>query len=111
MTSQTLRVTKRDFAERLRSSTDPVLVIFRASWSERSQAMVPEAKDIVEDTNGDIDVIELDVDDQSRLANEYGVSGLPGFYFHYKDNLISRSIEPESIDEVKEALEELEQYW
>jgi thioredoxin 1 len=108
MSPQTRRITDREFRNQLRDTDDPIAVVFGASWSDSSEALIPELRELFEAR--DYRVIELDVEENYRLANEYAVSGLPSVFIHLHGNLMGRAKGVRSTDEIRELIERVEQY-
>lgn len=55
----------------------PVVVDFTAVWCNPCKMLDPVVKQLAEDWDGKVKVGKLDVDENSNLAVEYGVMGVP----------------------------------
>jgi thioredoxin 1 len=55
----------------------PVVVDFTAVWCNPCKMLDPVVKQLAEDWNGKVKIGKLDVDENSHLAVEYGVMGVP----------------------------------
>ena len=70
---------RQEFEEKVLQSANPVLVDFWATWCPPCRAMAPILQQIADETN--FDVIKIDTEasgDNSELAREYRVQGIPG---------------------------------
>ena len=66
------------------NSSKAVLVEFYATWCPHCQKMMPVVEQIKELLNGRANVYQLDIDKNSKLADEEGVTSVPTFII-YKD--------------------------
>jgi thioredoxin 1 len=63
-------------AEVLKSSV-PVIVDFTAAWCGPCKMLEPVVMQLSQDWDGKVKFVKLDVDDNSNLAVQYGVMGVP----------------------------------
>lgn len=68
----------------LKNEKGTVLVEFFASWCPHCQRMMPVVDDIKALFNGKAAVYQFDIDENSDLASELGVTSIPTFIV-YKD--------------------------
>ena len=66
------------------NSSKVVLVEFYASWCPHCQRMMPIVAQIKELLEGQVDVYQFDIDQNSELAGEVGADSIPTFIV-YKD--------------------------
>ncbi|CDW60126.1 thioredoxin, mitochondrial [Trichuris trichiura] len=66
-----------DFKERVLNSDRPVAVQFHADWCGPCKLLGPRLESIVDNTEGDVLLARLNVDDCADLAMEYGVQSIP----------------------------------
>lgn len=59
------------------NSDKPVLVDFFATWCGPCQALAPILKETAEEVQGLARVIKIDVDKNPKLAEKYGIRGVP----------------------------------
>ena len=66
------------------NSSKVVLVEFFASWCPHCQRMMPIVAQIKELLEGQVDVYQFDIDENSELASQEGADSIPTFIL-YKD--------------------------
>src|SRR6266511_746599 len=70
-------VTGQSFAEEVLQSDTPVLVDFWAEWCGPCHAVLPILDRIVEERNGDLKLVKVNIDEEQGLAARYGVQSIP----------------------------------
>lgn len=65
--------------EMLCNSELPVLVDFWASWCPPCKMVEPVLKQLAEEVRGEAKVAKINVDQNSRAASDYKISGVPTF--------------------------------
>jgi thioredoxin 1 len=73
----TTAVTEQSFDEVVLQSDKPVLVDFWAEWCGPCHAVAPVLDRIVEDRNGDLKLVKVNIDEQPALSLRYGVQSIP----------------------------------
>ena len=69
-------LTKDNFKKEVLDSKSPILVDFWATWCGPCQMMLPIIEDFAK-SNPDIRVGKVNVDEQPKLAGEYGIMSIP----------------------------------
>lgn len=65
-------------AEVLKSEL-PVLVDFTATWCGPCKAVAPALEDLSLEYEGEIRIVKVDIDDDPKIAETYGIQGVPTF--------------------------------
>jgi thioredoxin 1 len=66
-------VTEDTFQQEVLSSETPVLVDFWAEWCQPCHMVAPILDKIVEERNGTIKLVKINIDEQPALAQRYGI--------------------------------------
>jgi thioredoxin 1 len=70
-------VTEQTFEEEVLKSEKPVLVDFWAEWCGPCHAVAPVLDKIVNERNGDLKLVKVNIDEEQGLALRYGVQSIP----------------------------------
>ena len=70
-------VTEQSFEEEVLQSDKPVIVDFWAEWCGPCHAVAPVLDRIVEESNGDIKLVKVNIDEQPALSQRFGVQSIP----------------------------------
>jgi thioredoxin 1 len=73
----TTAVTEQSFEQEVLQSETPVLVDFWAEWCGPCHAVEPVLQRIVDERNGDLKLVKLNIDEQPAVAARYGVQSIP----------------------------------
>ena len=73
----TKAVTDATFAEDVLGRDKPVLVDFWAEWCGPCHAVAPVLDKIVEEHNGDVKLVKVNIDEERGLAERYGIASIP----------------------------------
>lgn len=84
-----LNGTSENFQKEVLESSLPVLVDFNATWCPPCQALHPILEEIAEE-GGDFKIVAVDIDEESELAEKYGVSSIPCLIVFDKGEEIDR---------------------
>lgn len=73
----------KSFASEVLRSPIPVLVLFGATWCAPCKAMVSRVDSVVDESEGKVGSVKLDVDKNRSLAARYGIRSVPSLVlFH-----------------------------
>ena len=70
-------VTEQSFEEEVLQSDKPVIVDFWAEWCGPCHAVAPVLDRIVEEANGDLKLVKVNIDEQPALSQRFGVQSIP----------------------------------
>ena len=73
----TTAVTEQSFDEEVVQSDKPVIVDFWAEWCGPCHAVAPVLDRIVEERNGDLKLVKVNIDEQPALSQRFGVQSIP----------------------------------
>jgi thioredoxin 1 len=69
--------TEATFDTEVLESETPVLVDFWAEWCGPCHAVSPILEKIVEERNGDLKLVKVNIDEEQELARRYGIMSIP----------------------------------
>jgi thioredoxin 1 len=84
------KLTEAAFDAEVLKSTLPVLVDFTATWCGPCKMMDPVVKQLSDEWQGKVKFVKLDVDDNTNIAMQYGVMGVPTLILFVKGNPVQR---------------------
>ena len=70
-------VTEQSFEQEVLQSDKPVIVDFWAEWCGPCHAVAPVLDRIVEESNGEIKLVKVNIDEEQELSQRYGVQSIP----------------------------------
>ena len=73
----TTAVTEQSFEVEVLQSEKPVIVDFWAEWCGPCHAVAPVLDRIVDERNGDLKLVKVNIDEQPALSQRYGVQSIP----------------------------------
>ena len=71
------QVTDATWDDEVLGSDTPVLVDFWATWCAPCRAIAPLLEELAKEHDGDLKVVKLDVQSNSKTAMKYGVVNIP----------------------------------
>ena len=77
-------VTETTFDQEVLESETPVLVDFWAEWCGPCHAVSPILERIVEERNGELKLVKVNIDEEQELARRYGIMSIPAMII-FKD--------------------------
>jgi thioredoxin len=73
----TIAVTEATFEQEVLKSETAVLVDFWAEWCGPCHAVSPVLEKIVEERNGELKLVKVNIDEEQELSQRYGVMSIP----------------------------------
>jgi thioredoxin 1 len=70
-------VTEQSFEQEVLQSDKPVIVDFWAEWCGPCHAVSPVLDKIVDERNGDLRLVKVNIDEEQELAMRFGVQSIP----------------------------------
>jgi thioredoxin 1 len=92
MTGHILEVKDPDFRREVLESPEPVLVEFSATWCGPCRALLPTLKALASEYQGRMKFTQLDVDDNPRTAQDYGVRAVPTLLFFKQGRVVGQIV-------------------
>ena len=69
--------TEATFDQEVLESETPVLVDFWAEWCGPCHAVSPILERIVDERNGELRLVKVNIDEEQELARRYGIQSIP----------------------------------
>ncbi|MDD3397429.1 MAG: thioredoxin [Clostridia bacterium] len=71
------QIQSKDFKSRVLENKKPVLVDFYANWCGPCKMLTPILEQVIEESNGEFEIIKIDVDECEDLSREFGIMSIP----------------------------------
>ena len=90
-------INEKNFDEKIKEGR--VLVDFYADWCGPCRMLSPVLKDFSKET--DIDIKKINVDNNEKIAKQYGVMSIPTLILFEDGNIVKKNTGYLSLDELK----------
>lgn len=90
--SEVKELKEDDFQEKVLRSDKPVVVDFWAKWCNPCLRMEPVVEELTEEFKGKVEIYKLNVDENASKAAEYGVRGIPAYFFFKNGEVVDRVV-------------------
>ena len=77
---------------KLKMSTSPVMVQFKAAWCGACEMATPELQEAACDLEGKMEVVQVDVDKNSMLASEFGIDAYPTVAVIHRGQVLAKAV-------------------
>jgi thioredoxin 1 len=106
-TKALLSVGESDFERVVRDSPQPAVVDFSAAWCGPCRSIAPVIEGLANDYVGRVTVATVDIDDNPRLAAQYGVRSVPTVMFFDGGDVKRVFVGARSAQEYRTGIDEL----
>ena len=105
MAAGVIELTDTDFEETISNSSTPVLVDFWAVWCAPCRMIAPVIEEIAETYGAKIKVGKVNVDENSKIPNQYGIRSIPTVML-FKDGQVAEQVIGANAAEIKKIVEQ-----
>jgi len=90
--AELLHVTDDSFDNEVLQSSIPVLVDFWATWCGPCRMIAPIIEDLANELDGKLKVCKLDVDNNQKVALQYGIRSIPSIFIFKNGEVVENII-------------------
>jgi thioredoxin 1 len=90
--SETIHLTEQNFDEALAAAEGLVMVDFWAEWCGPCRAVAPVLEEIAEESDGEVTLMKVNIDENSSLAARYEVRSIPTILFIRDGEVVDRVV-------------------
>ena len=90
--SETIHLTEQNYDEALLAAEGLVMVDFWAEWCGPCRMIAPVLEELAEDSDGDVTLMKVNVDENSALAARYDIRSIPTILFFKDGEVVERVV-------------------
>ena len=99
-------ITDDNFKGEVLESSEPVLVDFWAPWCGPCRQLTPIVEELAAENDGAVKVTKLNVDEASKIAQEYGITSIPTLLLFKGGEVQERMLGVKPKAQIQEMLDE-----
>jgi thioredoxin 1 len=103
--SKPMEVNDDNFAQMVLQSKTPVLVDFWAAWCGPCRMVAPIVEELAKEYEGRISFAKMDVEQNPKMASQYGVMSIPTLIIFKNGALISNIVDVRPKADLKKTLD------
>ena len=84
--------TDSNFEDLVINSDVPVLVDFWAPWCAPCRAVAPVLEEIANENDGQVKVVKVNIDEETRVAAELGVRSIPTIALYHQGKVVDQVV-------------------
>jgi thioredoxin 1 len=88
----TVAVSDDTFDEEVLKSASPVVVDFWAEWCGPCKMIAPALEEIAAELEGKVKIVKLNVDENPKVADRYGIRGIPTLLMFKGGNIAAQQV-------------------
>ena len=100
-------LTDANFDELVINSKQPVLVDFWAEWCGPCRMVGPVVEELAKEYEGKAVIGKMDVDNNPKIATEYGIMSIPALLFFKDGKVVDKQIGLAPVEFFEEAMNQL----
>lgn len=100
-------VDRTNFDEEVVHSDLPIVVMFRADWSEICEEIGPVLEELADEYEGTVRAATIEIEENGRLCNDMNIAEVPTVFGYHEGNSLKRKAGNVTADELEEIFDYL----